>query len=853
MASVKVAENFYWVGVLDPDLRIFDVIMRTEYGTSYNSYILKTPKFTVLFETAKLKWFDTFMSNLREVCNPEDIDYIVINHTEPDHSGSLVKLLDLAPKAKVLASPVAIGFLKEICNQDFPNQPVADNDVVELDTCKLRFLSVPQLHWPDSMYTHIDGKDILVTCDSFGCHYADARICNDLIEGDFLAAYRYYFEMIMGPFKPNIRYALERIKEVKFNIIAPGHGPVLRTKLDYYLNLYAEWSKEAPKEKRERPKVVIPYVTCYGYTEQLAHEIMAGIKEETDADINLYDMVYADAKKVAKELAAADGFLFGSPTINGDALPPVLDLAMGLNGVLNGGKVAGAFGSYGWSGEGPEMLMERLKLLRMKTVEPAFKIKFKPEGEKQAAARKYGRRFGRKLKEEWQKIGVSAGGKTYWKCVVCGEVFEGALPPDTCPVCGAGVEAFVECFPEVITYKSDEELKVVIIGSGAAAVYAAEAIRKRNAKAQIDLYTREAVLPYFRPILTKSLGVEVPDNEYFIHHDHYYQEQRIGLHLDSPVESIDRKSKTVTVKGATVAYDKLIIATGAECFIPPIKGATLPEVVAIRNSEDANRVKAMIAKDKKRIAIIGGGLLGLEAASSLYAAGHDITVIEGAGGILPRQLDDEGSAVLKKVVEATRVKLLLGEFVDEIEGEEHVKQIKTKQGCVVPCDIVIISAGIKNNTDLAKAAKLEVDRGIVVNERMQTSDANIYAAGDCAIVDGIVQGLWEPAIDQGKAAGANAAGDKVVYAPKIISATLHAFGTQLFSLGDLGREKNAAYSQVGTRNELNGIYSKFYFKDNKLAGGILLGDTKLTNPLLVGVSKAFTPEDAVDNKLVQAG
>lgn len=850
MNSPKIAENFYWVGALDPDLRVFDVIMRTEFGTSYNSFLLTTPKFKVLFETAKVKFFDDFLQRLRQHCEPADIDYIVINHTEPDHTGSLEKLLELAPKAKVVASPVALGFLREICNREIPSLPATDNGVLELDTCRLRFLSVPLLHWPDSMYTWIEGLDILVTCDSFGCHYADERICNDLIDGDFLEAYRYYFDMIMGPFKPNIRYALEHIKGLPIRIIAPGHGPVLRKDIDYYLNLYREWSVEQPRPPRSRPSVVIPYVSCYGYTEQLAHEIASSIRAEIDADIQLHDMVVADAHQVAGQLAQADGILFGSPTINGDALPPVLDLAMAMNGVLHGGKVAGAFGSYGWSGEGPEMLMQRLNLLRMKTVEPALRIKFRPDEAKKEQARLYGRRFARKLKEEWVKMGTSSDGKTYWKCVVCGEIFEGALPPDTCPVCGAGVEAFVEYHPEEITFRTNEAPRIVIIGSGAAAVFAAEAIRKRSDRAQIDLYSKETQLPYYRPILTKALTRQVADTEYFIHPAHYYEEQKIGLHLGTTVTAIDRQAKTVTVGNETVRYDKLIIATGAECFVPPIKGAQLPEVVAIRRATDADRVKAMIATGKKRVVVIGGGLLGLEAASSLHEAGHEVTVIEAAPWILPRQLDAEGSPVLQNIIEQSGARLIMNEFVEEIEGDEHVVQVKTKRGQVVPCDLVIISAGIRNNTELAKAAGLNVERGIEVNDHMQTSDPDIYAAGDCAILSGKVEGLWEPAIEQGKTAGANAIGDDRSYQPKELAATLHAFGTQLFSLGDLGSNPQATYRQVGSKDEVHRLYSKLYFRDGQLSGGILLGDTRLTNPLLTGVSKAFTPEEAEEHKLI---
>ena len=266
-------------------------------------------------------------------------------------------------------------------------------------------------------------------------------------------------------------------------------------------------------------------------------------------------------------MAAADGILVGTPTINGDALPPVLDLIMNLNGILHGGKVAGAYGSYGWSGEGPDMLMDRLNVLRMKTVEPPLKITFKPEGEKIPVARKYGRKFGRKLREEWEKRRDNQTGKIYWKCTVCGEVFEGALPPPSCPVCGAGQEAFVEFVPEVVTFRNDKEMNVAVIGAGAAAVAAADAVRKRNSKAAIKIFSREKVFPYYRPVLTKAIARNVTDAEYLIEPRHFFENHDIELKLDAEVTRIDPENRKIELKnGETHDYDKLVVATGGAVF-----------------------------------------------------------------------------------------------------------------------------------------------------------------------------------------------------------------------------------------------------------------------------------------------
>lgn len=848
MGALKINDQMWWVGIQDPDLRVFDIVMYTDYGTSYNSYLLKTEHHVVLFETVKHRFFDLFLSNLREVCDPAEIDYIVVDHTEPDHAGSLEKLLDYAPNATVLGSAAALGFLKDICNREIPGRAVADDEILEIDGLHLQFLSVPFLHWPDSIYTWIPELKTLVTCDSFGCHYADDKVFNDLIEGDFTPAYRYYFNMIMGPFKPYVQYALERIRPLDIQMICCGHGPVLRSNVRRYIDLYDQWSRPGEKEPRSRPVVVVAFVSAYGYTARLAAEVSAGIKEQIDAEIYLRDMVTEKHEQVLDEIREADGFLLGTCTINGDALPPVMNLAMGLSGVTEGGKVAGVFGSYGWSGEGPEMVMSRLSLLRMKTVEPALKIPFNPEqGGKLEAAREYGRKFGRKLSEEWdlRRSGVPAG-KGWWKCTVCGEVFEGAMPLHSCPVCGAGQEAFVEHIPEVITYRSDRDLRVAIVGSGAAALAAAEAIRRRNDAARIDLYTREQTLPYYRPVLTRALAEKVADSAFFIHPESWYANNRIGLHLGETIEAVVPAERRLRFSdGKTADYDKLVLATGASNFIPPIQGATLPGVVALREKSDFDHLIQRLAGGPKRVAVIGGGLLGLETACALHRTGHHVTVLEASPFVLPRQLDPDGSPLFTRIIQRSGVEIHYGVYVEEILGEECVTGLKTRAPQEIPAEIVVISAGIHPNIELAKAAGLKTGRGIEVNERMQTSDPDIYAAGDCASIHGVCSGLWETAAAQGAVAGACISGDERSFSCKLAGATLAAFGTQLFSIGDLGAGEGP-YEQISLYNEVRSTYRKIYFKQGRLVGGVLLGDVRLTNPLLAGVTRTIEADAALE-------
>ncbi len=389
MGALLAKENIWYVGVQDPDLRVFDIIMHSDYGTSYNSYLVKGSEKTVLFETSKEAFFDEFLANIREVCDPAEIDYIVVNHTEPDHTGSMQRLLKLAPNATVLGSSTALTFLKEIVNEPFASRAVTEKDEIDLGGLTMRFISVPLLHWPDSMYTYIPECKALFTCDSFGCHYADQRVFNDQIDGDFTDAYKYYFDNIMGPFKPFMLKALNRIKDLPIEFVGNGHGPVLRTNVQKYFDLYREWC--TPVKKAEKT-VALAYVSAYGYTKMLAQHIEKGLLE-SGVTVQTFDLVTDDNAAAKKAVAESDGFLLGSPTLVGDALPPVYEMMIGLNPIIHKGLPAAAFGSYGWSGEAVPNLTAHMQLLKLGQPLEGLRVRFRPTQEDLAAAEQFGRDF----------------------------------------------------------------------------------------------------------------------------------------------------------------------------------------------------------------------------------------------------------------------------------------------------------------------------------------------------------------------------------------------------------------------------------------------------------------------------
>ncbi len=323
---------------------------------------------------------------------------------------------------------------------------------------------LPNLHWPDTMYTYVKEDKLLFTCDSFGSHYClDDIVLSKLKDNEgYMRATKYYFDNIIGPFKPFMLKALDRIKDLDIDMICTGHGPVIDSRIEEIQKTYKDWCTVVnPNAKKT---VIIPYVSAYGYTGQLAEEIKKGIQDSGDIDVRIYDMVVSDQAKVLEELGFADGILFGTPTIVGEALKPIWDLTTSIFAGTHGGKLASAFGSYGWSGEGVPHIIERLKQLRMKVID-GYKIKLRPGENDLTGAYEYGYNFGCVLLNK-ENDKLKSAKKALVKCLVCGEIFPEGM--DTCPVCGVGKENFVSVEVTESDYQKDTEEKFVVIGNGSA-------------------------------------------------------------------------------------------------------------------------------------------------------------------------------------------------------------------------------------------------------------------------------------------------------------------------------------------------------------------------------------------------
>lgn len=394
---LDINESVKWIGILDPGLVTFDVVMETKYGTTYNSYFIDAEKKTII-ETTKEGFKDTYLKKIEEVVDFKDIEYIVLNHTEPDHSGNLTHLLDLAPEATVVGSRSAINFLTHMLDKDFKKLIVKHGDTLDLGDKTLEFIAAPFLHWPDSMYTYLVEDKMLFTCDSFGCHYCDERMFDDLVD-DFDDAFKYYFDVILKPFSNYMLEAIEKIDGLDIDVIAPGHGPILRTNWKKYV----EWSRQISQETEEGCKdlrVFIPYVSAYGNTKQIAEKIAEGIRMAGDIEVVIMDIELVDLSVIEDEVYKSCAFIIGTPTINQNTLLPIYNLLAVINPIRNRGKLAGAFGSYGWSGEAVKIVQDNLKNLKFKLYdEQGLKVNFVPYGKSDAKAIEYGKGFGKQIIE----------------------------------------------------------------------------------------------------------------------------------------------------------------------------------------------------------------------------------------------------------------------------------------------------------------------------------------------------------------------------------------------------------------------------------------------------------------------
>jgi len=395
---LPVSGHVNWIGVLDKDIVTFDIVMETKFGTTYNSYFINAEKKAVI-ETVKDGFHEQFLGKIRQLTDPGKIDYIILNHTEPDHSGSLKYLLDVAPNATVVGSGQALTYMQEMVGKPFKALKVKDGDTLSLGNMTLAFIGAPNLHWPDSMYTWLKEEGVLFTCDSFGAHFCHEAMYDDRV-GNYDDAFRYYFDVILKPFSKFMLKAIEKIRPLPVKVICPGHGPILRQNWKKYVDLSQQWSQEYLQSIQASGKVVlITYVSAYGYTREMAGQVADGIRQiAPDAQIEILDIEKIAPATLEEKIVRSHALLIGSPTINQNTLLPVYTLFALINPIRDKGKLGGSFGSYGWSGEAVKIIDSQLKNLKLNVPVEGIAAKFVPVGSKATQFVEFGKQFARHLK-----------------------------------------------------------------------------------------------------------------------------------------------------------------------------------------------------------------------------------------------------------------------------------------------------------------------------------------------------------------------------------------------------------------------------------------------------------------------
>ncbi|HET6351462.1 MAG TPA: FprA family A-type flavoprotein [Coriobacteriia bacterium] len=391
MKASPVVEGIDWVGAIDWNLRDFHGY-ETPHGTTYNAYLVKGDDKVALIDTVKIPFVPELLERIKSIMPLEKIDYIVVNHIEPDHNGGMRMVAEACPNAKLVASAGGVRGIAEYHGPDIHVDPVGPDSVIDLGGKTLRFLPMPMVHWPDSMFTYCPECKVLMPNDAFGQHVASSeRFADELGQRLALDEMAEYYANILMPLGKQVCKAIEKVvaNGWELDVIAPSHGVAWRgsmvhTAIDYLSMLASGKTSD---------KLIIAYSTMWGSTDVLAREIADGAAE-TGIDVEVYDLAVAAYSHIMKEMMDARALLLGSPTLHHGMLHRVAGFLQYVAGLKPADKIAGVFGSYGWSSGATKQMQGRLEEIGFGMPEPDFTEKFRPTAEDLDAARQWGRAFG---------------------------------------------------------------------------------------------------------------------------------------------------------------------------------------------------------------------------------------------------------------------------------------------------------------------------------------------------------------------------------------------------------------------------------------------------------------------------
>ncbi|MCD7762162.1 MAG: FAD-dependent oxidoreductase [Lachnospiraceae bacterium] len=829
------------VGVKRSGLRVFRNQSYAGNGLTFSSYLVQTQERYQLIGTVPDDCVEQWMEQICRTVSFDQIDHLVV-FTEENSRKAVLRVLQENAGIEIIAAYPVLEQLGKILPAGTKTLEIRNNRSLMFSGSSFRFRMIGGGNLSPALYVLDEEEHSVYASDAFGSLYSGLELPEAESERDIqwrLGMKDYYEDLAASGRAIDAGNAAAFVREQKVTAVFPSVGPAVSGgRLEIMLDFYQQQSSAALREtagrSEERPDTVLaagmaetgasagPHVVMiYEGTNELSDYaacVENGLKEAEVSNVTRCNLSTTDRNEAIRMALSADVLLLGTTISKGTPAKAIWDVVTSLKAESCKGKLASIFYKVSTREDNADILREHLAFLGFDlNIQSSFFT-----GELTEDDLKNAGNYGFGVGCSARKVPNPRKPKLV-KCLVCGEIFDASL--GTCPVCGVGLDQCVPVEEEEISYQKDSDMRYVILGGGVAGASAAEAIRKRDQTGEILIISAEDYMPIHRPMLTKNLSIaDAPDEELYLHPAGWYEERRISLQLGETVDALDADRKVVHAakSGDEIPYDRLIFATGAECFIPPFEGWQKEGVATIRHLWDSRKIQDWM-KTAKNAVVIGGGVLGLEAASELLKNGIHVTVLEAAPQIIGRQADADSAAVLRKKMAALGVECLEGVQIEGITGEERATGVKLKTGEIFPADFVIVSCGNRANVKAAQDAGMQVERAIVVNAFMETSLPFVYACGDCAQYDGVNFQLWAEASEQGRIAGANAAGERLAYESQLLGLNLDGFGTTLFAIGDPGKQSGVPYRLVKTVDDVDNSQEQYWFMGSALQGAVLIG------------------------------
>jgi len=399
MNTTEIKDNIFWVGAIDWNIRDFHGYS-TYKGTTYNAFLVKDEKIA-LFDTVKKNHINDLVHHIKQLVDPTDIDYLIVNHVEMDHSGSLPEIIDLIKPEKIFCSKMGLKAIEAHFHpEDWPLESVENGQTLSLGSKTVQFLETRMLHWPDSMFSYFQEDKLLISSDAFGQHLASSERFDDQVDfSELMEQTSKYYANILTLYSPLIRKLLAKVQEMglEIDMIAPDHGVIWRSHINDVLQAYADWSQNKGKRK-----VLVIYDTMWESTEKMAKAITAGI-DSTGVSVKLINLAHSHRSDVMADVLNAKAVILGCATLNNGMLPRMAGFLMYMRGLKPTNKIGAAFGSFGWSGEAVKLMNRAMEDMKFDIIEPGLRFKYVPAHADLKECVEMGKRIGEAVIEQTEE------------------------------------------------------------------------------------------------------------------------------------------------------------------------------------------------------------------------------------------------------------------------------------------------------------------------------------------------------------------------------------------------------------------------------------------------------------------